>query len=50
MENWDLRPSDIKNEELDGIRFNDYIEWCVILMKAQMVWYLNILSSRRIML
>lgn len=37
MENWDLRPSDIKNEELDCIRFNDYIEWCVILMKAQMV-------------
>ena len=50
MENWDLRQSDIKNEELDSIRFNYYIEWCVILMKAQMVWYLNILSSRRIML
>lgn len=37
MENWDLRPSDIKNEEFDGIRCNDYIEWCINLMKAQMV-------------
>lgn len=33
----DLRPSDIKNEELDGIRCNDYIEWCINLMKAQIV-------------
>lgn len=34
---WDLRPSDIKNEELDGIRCNDYIEWSINLMKVQMV-------------
>lgn len=37
MENWDLRPSDIKNEELYGIRCNDYVEWYINLMKAQMV-------------
>ena len=34
---WDLRPSDIKNEELDGIRCNDYIEWGINLMKSQVV-------------
>lgn len=34
---WDLRPSDIKNEELDGIRCNDYIKWGINLMKSQVV-------------
>ena len=37
MENWDLRQSDIKNEEFDVIRCNDYIDWGINLMKAQMV-------------
>ena len=37
MENWDIRPSDIKNEEFDVIRCNDYIEWCINLMKARML-------------
>lgn len=32
MENLDLRPSDIKNEELDGIRCNYYIEWGGVLI------------------
>lgn len=27
MENWDIRRSDIKNEEFDVIRCNDYVEW-----------------------
>ena len=27
MENLDIRRSDIKNEEFDVIRCNDYIEW-----------------------
>ena len=31
MENWDLRPSDIKNEEFDGIRCNDYVEGGVLI-------------------
>ena len=26
MKNWDIRRSDIKNEEFDVIRCNDYIE------------------------
>ena len=37
MENWDIRRSDIKNEEFDVIRCNYYIEWSINLMKAQMV-------------
>ena len=37
MENWDIRRSDIKNEEFDVIRCNDYIEWCINLMKARML-------------
>lgn len=37
MENWDLRPSDIKNEELDGIRCNDYVELGINLMEAHIV-------------
>lgn len=37
MENLDIRRSDIKNEEFDVIRCNDYIEWGINLMKAQMV-------------
>lgn len=37
MENCNLRPSDIKNEELYVIICNDYIEWGINLMKAQTV-------------